>query len=162
MTSLMPQCAKASRARSGAAVTNSTGTSPHRALPRMRSNTSTPFSPGSAPSRTRPSALASGRPAAAAVRIAGGPFLFLFDDPLDVWLVRLRQPLLDGVEHDFVLLARSVGDRLSGVAFLVAVGVAQAVYRIRELVHSVGVLGSRGRRRVWALLRDLGELRETP
>src|SRR5439155_488870 len=106
----------------------------------------------------RPPAAGSALATAAAVLVRQGALLLPVDHLLDVALIDLGKLALYGVEHGLVLFLGRLGEGLSGVPLVFAVGVAHVVECVRKALHRVGVLLRRGGRRRRTLLGDLGEL----
>src|SRR5438045_6692077 len=78
-----------------------------------------------------------------------GAFLLVVVDLLDVGLSIGRELVLHRVEDGLVLRAGGLGESLGRVALVFAIGLAQFVERVREVVDRVGVFlrgGRRGRR----------------
>src|SRR6267142_5158045 len=85
-------------------------------------------------------------------------FLLVVVDLLNVGLRVGGELILHRVENGLVLRARGLGQSLSGVALLLAVGLAQSVESVGEVIDRVGVLLRRGRRGRRPALGDLGKL----
>ena len=72
--------------------------------------------------------------------------LLVVDEAIDLRPGGFRYAVFDRVKDGEVLFAGRVSDRLRGVPFVFAVGVAQLVDRVRELSDRVRVLGRGGGR----------------